>query len=102
MMNGMYVAQKIIKKAIFFTGHETIYLKRMIDGRTGLFVLAGIFLILGPVEDCSHSEFAGVVSLLLTPVRSSALATRSKLLLCEFFFAADSLNKCRSFGGGCL
>jgi len=25
MMNGMYVAQKIIKKAIFFTEHETIF-----------------------------------------------------------------------------
>jgi hypothetical protein len=90
MMNGMYVAQKIIKKAIFFTGHEPIFSEDMIDGRTGLFVLAGIFLILGPIEDCSHSEFAGAAGLLLTPVRS------------EFFFAADSLNKCRSFGGGCL
>jgi hypothetical protein len=39
----MYVAQKIIKKAIFFTGHESISPKHMIDGRTGLFVLAGIF-----------------------------------------------------------
>jgi hypothetical protein len=47
MMNGMYVAQKIIKKAIFFTEHETIFAERgdMIDGRTGLFGLAGIFLI---------------------------------------------------------
>ena len=61
MMNGMYVAQKIIKKAIFFTGHETICPERMIDGRTGLFVLAGIFLILGPIEDRFHSEFAGVL-----------------------------------------
>jgi hypothetical protein len=43
MMNGMYVAQKIIKKAIFFTGHESICIQHMIDGRTGLFVLAGIF-----------------------------------------------------------
>jgi len=25
MMNGMYVTQKIIKKAIFFTEHETIF-----------------------------------------------------------------------------
>jgi hypothetical protein len=90
MTNGMYVAQKIITKAIFFTEHETIFNEGMIDGRTGLFVLAGIFLILGPIEDCSHSEFAGAAGLLLTPVRS------------EFFFAADSLNKCRSFGGGCL
>jgi hypothetical protein len=51
MMNGMYVAQKIIKKAIFFTEHETIFDEGedMIDGRTGLFVLAGIFLILGPI-----------------------------------------------------
>ena len=102
MMNGTYVAQKIIKKAIFFTEHESIYFERMIDERTRLFVFAGIFFILGPLEDCSHSKFAGVARLLLTPVRSSALATRSKLLLREFFFAADSLNKCRSFGGGCL
>ena len=43
MTNGMYVAQKIIKKAIFFTEHETIFNEGMIDGRTGLFVLAGIF-----------------------------------------------------------
>jgi hypothetical protein len=49
MMNGTYVAQQIIKKAIFFTEHETIYLKRMIDGRTCLFVFAGIFFILGPI-----------------------------------------------------
>ena len=49
MMNGMYAVQKIIKKAIFFTGHETIYLKRMIDGWTCLFVFAGIFFILGPI-----------------------------------------------------
>jgi hypothetical protein len=47
MINGMYVAQKIIKKAIFFTEHETIFDEGedMIDGRTCLFVLAGIFLI---------------------------------------------------------
>jgi hypothetical protein len=90
MTNGMYVVQKIITKAIFFTGHGPICTKHMIDGRTGLFVLAGIFFILGPIEDCSHSEFAGAAGLLLTSVRS------------EFFFAADSLNKCRSFGGGCL
>jgi hypothetical protein len=63
MMNGMYVAQKIIKKAIFFTGHEPIFSEGMIDGRTGLFILAGIFFILGPIEDCSHSEFAGVAGL---------------------------------------
>lgn len=43
MMNGMYAAQKIIKKAIFFTEHETICIQCMIDGRMGLFVLAGIF-----------------------------------------------------------
>jgi hypothetical protein len=49
MTNGMYVVQKIITKAIFFTGHETICPKRMIDGRTGLFVLAGILLIVGPI-----------------------------------------------------
>ena len=47
MMNGMYAAQKIIKKAIFFTGHETIFDEDedMIDGRPCLFVLAGSFLI---------------------------------------------------------
>ena len=50
MTNGMYVVQKIITKAIFFTGHETICPKRMIGGRMGLFVLAaGIFLIVGPI-----------------------------------------------------
>jgi len=49
MMNGMYAAQKIVTKAIFFTGHETIFNEGMIDGRTDLFVLAGIFLILGPI-----------------------------------------------------
>jgi len=49
MTNGIYAVQKIIKKAIFFTEHETIYLKRMIDGRTCLFVFAGIFFILGPI-----------------------------------------------------
>ena len=49
MMNGMYVAQKIIKKAIFFTGHETISSECMIDGWTCLFVFAGIFFILGPI-----------------------------------------------------
>jgi hypothetical protein len=45
MMNGMYVAQKITKKAIFFTEHQTIFgqSEDMIDGRTCLFVLAGIF-----------------------------------------------------------
>jgi hypothetical protein len=32
MTNGRYAAQKIITKAIFFTGHETICPKRMIDG----------------------------------------------------------------------
>jgi len=32
MTNGRYAAQKIITKAIFFTGHETICTKRMIDG----------------------------------------------------------------------
>jgi hypothetical protein len=56
----MYVVQKIITKAIFFTGHETICAKRMIGGRICLFVLAGIFLILGPIEDCFHAESAGV------------------------------------------
>jgi len=45
----MYVVQKIITKAIFFTGHESICAERMIDGRTGLFVLAGIFIIVGPI-----------------------------------------------------
>jgi hypothetical protein len=59
------------------------------DERVCSFLLE-FFLILGPIEDCSHSEFAGVARLLLTSVRS------------EFFFAADSLNKCQSFGGGCL
>ena len=49
MMNGTYVAQKIIKKAIFFTGHETIFSEGMIDGWTCLFVFAGIFFILGPI-----------------------------------------------------
>ena len=49
MMNGTYVAQKIIKKAIFFTGHETIFSEGMIDRRTCLFVFAGIFFILGPI-----------------------------------------------------
>jgi hypothetical protein len=49
MTKGMYVVQKISTKAIFFTGHETIRPKRMIDGRTGLFVLAGIFLIVGAI-----------------------------------------------------
>jgi len=49
MMNGMYAAQKIVTKAIFFTGYEMIFNEGMIDGRTGLFVLAGIFLILGPI-----------------------------------------------------
>ena len=50
MMNGMYAAQKIVTKAIFFyTGHEMIFNEGMIDGRMGLFVLAGIFLILGPI-----------------------------------------------------
>ena len=29
----MYVVQKIITKAIFFTGHETICAERMIGGR---------------------------------------------------------------------
>jgi len=55
----MYVVQKIITKFIFFTGHETIFAKRMIGGRICLFVLAGIFLILGPIEDCFHAESAG-------------------------------------------
>jgi hypothetical protein len=32
MTNGRYAAQKIITKAIFFTGHETISYERMIDG----------------------------------------------------------------------
>jgi hypothetical protein len=45
MTNGIYAVQKIITKAIFFTEHETICIQRMIDGRTGLFVLAGILLI---------------------------------------------------------
>jgi hypothetical protein len=45
MMNGMYAAQKIIKKAIVFTEHDLVQSEHMIDGRTGLFVLAGIFLI---------------------------------------------------------
>ena len=49
MMNGTYVAQKIIKKAIVFTGHETIFSEGMIDGWTCLFVFAGIFFILGPI-----------------------------------------------------
>src|SRR5262249_32749679 len=49
MTNGTYVAQKIITKAIFFTGHQTICVKPMIDGRTCLFVLAGVFLIVGPI-----------------------------------------------------
>ena len=49
MMNGMYAAQKIVTKAIFFTGHETIFSEDMIDGRTCLFVFAGIFSILGPI-----------------------------------------------------
>ncbi len=49
MTNGMYVVQKIITKAIFFTGHESTSAERMIDGRTGLFVLAGIFIIVGPI-----------------------------------------------------
>jgi hypothetical protein len=49
MTNGMYVAQKIITKAIFFTGHESISPRHMIDRRTDLFVLAGIFFILGPI-----------------------------------------------------
>jgi len=49
MMNGTYVAQKIIKKAIFFTEHETIFSGGMIDGRTCLFVFAGTFFILGPI-----------------------------------------------------
>ena len=29
MTNGMYVAQKIITKAIFFTGHETIFKQKI-------------------------------------------------------------------------
>ena len=47
MMNGMYAAQKIIKKAIFFTEHlnDLVQSEDMIDGRACLFVLAGIFLI---------------------------------------------------------
>jgi hypothetical protein len=45
----MYVVQKIITKAMFFTGHEAIRAEPMIDGRICLFVLAGIFLILGPI-----------------------------------------------------
>jgi hypothetical protein len=49
MTNGMYVVQKLITKAIFFTGHEVIRAEPMIDGRTGLFVLAGIFIIVGPI-----------------------------------------------------
>ena len=49
MMNGMYAAQKIIKKAIFFTEHDLVQSEHMIDGRTGLFVLAGIFLIVGAI-----------------------------------------------------
>src|SRR5262249_53893626 len=52
MTNGRYAAQKINTKAIFFTGHETISNERLIDGRTGLLVLAGIFLILHPIQDC--------------------------------------------------
>jgi len=45
----MYVDQKIITKAIFFTAHETICARGMLDGRTSLFVLAGILLIVGPI-----------------------------------------------------
>ena len=55
MMNGMYVAQKIIKKAIFFTEHlnDLVQSEDMIDGRACLFVLAGIFLIVAQVRIAS-------------------------------------------------
>jgi len=55
MMNGMYAAQKIIKKAIFFTEHlnDHVQSEDMIDGRACLFVLAGIFLIVAQVRIAS-------------------------------------------------
>jgi len=55
MMNGMYAAQKIIKKAIFFTEHlnDLVQSEDMIDGRACLFVLAGIFLIVAQVRIAS-------------------------------------------------
>ena len=63
MTNGMYVVQKIITKAIFFTVHETIRAEPMIDGRICLFALAGNFSFVGVIWDCFHSEFAGVYPL---------------------------------------
>jgi hypothetical protein len=50
MMNGMYAAQKIITKAIFSPSINDLgHSEGMIDGRTCLFVLAGIFLIVGAI-----------------------------------------------------
>jgi hypothetical protein len=60
MTNGMYVVQKIITKAIFFTGHKVIRAEAMIVGRICLFVLAENFFFVGAIWDCFHSESAGV------------------------------------------
>jgi Na+/pantothenate symporter len=45
----MYVVQKIITKAIFFTGHKVIRAEAMIVGRICLFVLAENFFFVGAI-----------------------------------------------------
>ena len=65
MMNGMYAAQKIIKKAIFFTEHlnDLVQSEDMIDGRACLFVLAGIFLIVAQFRIASIPNSQGCLLL---------------------------------------
>jgi hypothetical protein len=75
MMNGMYAAQKIIKKAIFFTEHDLVQSEHMIDGRTCLFVLAGTFLIVAQFRIASIPNSQACSSCKLPAAVRSAAAS---------------------------